>query len=228
MKREDFWRTFALNRELHVAGAFIYDGIQDLRLLESFDYSDEVFQFAYHLAVGFERLLKIAVVLLEFTDQIDPTEFEKSLITHNHSVMLQRVKALTSIKLKSEDNELLDILGKFYKSYRYDNFSLSSVSAESSLTRTLVNYFDKRIPDFRGGDEVLGEAPACSDAIRYFTGGVCRRIASQLYTAITDAARQHSLYTYELRCDSKAFKVFMLDELHFGKEELLWKELGKR
>src|ERR1700722_17572106 len=143
MNREDFWRNFSLNRELHVAGGFIYDGMRELSHLETFENADEVFQVVYPLAVGFERLLKIAVVLLKYDESSDQQMFEKSLITHNHLVLVDRIQKIQRVNLGSDGNEFLQILSKFYKSYRYDRFSIESVLKDSSETEALIMYFTK-------------------------------------------------------------------------------------
>jgi hypothetical protein len=226
MNKQDFWRNFSLNRELHVSGAFIYDGMRELRALQTFDNADEVFQVAYPLAVGFERLLKIAIVLLEYKPGIDQDKFEKSLITHNHLDLLSRLRKLKKVPLGAKHHELLQILGKFYKSYRYDRFNINSVFSDSSETADLLRYYTKHISTFDGSpDPFFGEAPGCPDEIRVFTGKVCCKICSVLYKLVHDAALEINLYTYEIRPDSKAYKVFMCEELDFAKEDLLWKEI---
>lgn len=225
MNKQDFWRNFSLNRELHVSGGFIYDGMRELKALQTFGNADEVFQILYPLAIGFERLLKIAIVLLEYECGMDQGQFEKSLITHSHLDLLQRVKAVKPVQFGPEHNELLQILGKFYKSYRYDRFSINSVFSESSETDALLGYLAKHVATLERRDELFGEAPRCSDEVRIFLAGVCRRLSTVLYRVVEDAARAVNLYTYEIRCDSKAFKVFMSEELDFFKEDLLWKEI---
>ena len=81
----------------------------------------------YDLSVGFERLLKIAVVLLEHEEAADDDALEKSLITHNHLELLKRVGRCTRVGLASPHKEFLGLLGTFYKSLRYDRFTLASV-----------------------------------------------------------------------------------------------------
>lgn len=225
MNQEQFWRNFSLNRELHVAGGFIYDGMRELHALKSFENADEVFQTVYPLAVGFERLLKIAIVLLEYKVGTDQEAFEKSLITHNHLNLLQRVKAAATINLAPQHNEFLQILGKFYKSYRYDRFSIKSVFSRSSETEELLRLLRKHIQTLEDKDEVFGEEPSCSDDVRIFLARVCKKISATLYEIIGDAARSVHLFTYEIRYSSKAYKVFLAEELDFFKEDLLWKEI---
>jgi hypothetical protein len=225
MNKDEFWRNFSLNRELHVSGAFIYDGIHELKTLTTFAYADEVFQVVYPLAVGFERLLKIAIVLLEFKPGIDQAEFEKSLITHNHLELLKRLRLATKVNLMPEHNELLQILGKFYKSYRYDRFTINSVFSDSPETEDLLRYLSKHVAALEPSEPVFGGRPACPQDVKIFLARVCRKIATDVYQIIERAAKDVPLYTYELRSDSKASKVFLFEELHFLNEELLWKEL---
>jgi hypothetical protein len=225
MNKEDFWRNFSLNRELHVSGGFIYDGMRELRTLQTFGNADEVFQVVYPLAVGFERFLKIAIVLLEYRNGMDPAQFEKSLISHNHLELLRRVKNVKRINLGPEHNGLLQILGRFYKSYRYDRFSIQSVFTESSETADLLRYLSKYIRNFEGRYDSFGDAPHCSDEVRDFVAKVCAKLCSGLYKIIEETAMNIHLFTYELRVDSKAWKVFLSQELGFHKEDLLWKEI---
>lgn len=64
MKPAQFWKNFKLGEEVSVSGAFIYNGMRRFHEMRKLDYTDEVFEVLYNLSVGFERLLKIAVVLL--------------------------------------------------------------------------------------------------------------------------------------------------------------------
>jgi len=65
MKPTEFWENFNLGEEVSISGAFIYNGLRRFHELKNLDYTDEVFEVFYYLSVGLERLLKIAVVLLE-------------------------------------------------------------------------------------------------------------------------------------------------------------------
>ena len=93
MKASDFWKNFRLGEEVHIAGAFIYNGLRRFHELRQLDHSDELFEFLYDLSVGLERLLKIAVVLYEHSDTGDHDELEQSLITHSHLDLLARCAA---------------------------------------------------------------------------------------------------------------------------------------
>ncbi len=54
-----------------------------------------------------------------------------------------------------------------------------------------------------------------------FMGKTVGKIASQLY----DIIFRVGVYTHELRCDSKAAKIFLSKEYDFKNEDVLWKEL---
>ena len=92
MNPSNFWKNFRLGEEIHIAGVFIYNGLRRFHELKKLDFSDELFEFLYELSVGFERLLKIAVILYEHNDSTDQQELERSIITHNHLELVHRLR----------------------------------------------------------------------------------------------------------------------------------------
>ena len=92
MERTQFWKNFRLGEEIGVSGAFIYNEMRRFHEMRMLDFSDEVFEVLYNLSVGFERLLKIAVVLIEHKDEVNQDELERSLITHTHLDLMARIK----------------------------------------------------------------------------------------------------------------------------------------
>ncbi|MEL6949080.1 MAG: hypothetical protein AAGM16_02980 [Pseudomonadota bacterium] len=82
MNSEEFWKNFNLLDEISIAGAFVYNGLRRFHEMQRLDYTDELFEFLYNLSVGIERLLKVAVVLLEHDETTDVEDLEESLITH--------------------------------------------------------------------------------------------------------------------------------------------------
>lgn len=91
MKSTEAWKNFNLGQELSVSGAIIYNGLRRFHEMRVLDNTDEIFEVFYNLSVGLERLLKIAVVLPEYTETTDQDKLEKSLRTDNHLDLLQRV-----------------------------------------------------------------------------------------------------------------------------------------
>ena len=63
--------------------------------------------------------------------------------------------------------------------------------------------------------------------IKKFVGKVVGKISKNLFEVISERARSLHIYTYELRSDSKAVKVFYAldDRLDFLEEEITKKEL---
>lgn len=223
MKPTDFWKNFKLVEEIGVSGSFIYNGLRRFHEMQKLDYTDEIFEFLYNLSVGFERLFKVAIVLFEHNDSIDQEELEKSLITHSHLDLLTRLQKHVEVKLGKPQIELLGLLGKFYKSFRYDHFTLSSVfdgkSEKKALYSLLRKHLNVDIPDSPSMLGTLNE-----DRYRKFIHRHVLKISRRIYKIVKERAGQIGLYTYELRHGSKSESVF-LREIKISDEDVLWKEL---
>lgn len=223
MKATDFWKNFKLGEEISVSGAFIYNGLRRYHEMRKLDYTDEVFEFFYNVSIGLERLLKIAVILFEHNDSIDQEELEKSLITHNHLDLLTRLRRHTSINFSSPHIDLLKLLGTFYKSLRYDRFTLASVYDAKKETEAICILLRKHLQvDIRHKSSFLGTPN--EDKYRRFIRRTILKISKTLYEIIEARARAMNLYTYELRHGSKAETVF-LRKVDISDEDVLWKEL---
>ncbi len=109
-----FYKNFNLGREIDIAGTFIYNGMKCFDKMEWFEEECEVFHVLYQLSVGIERLQKVLVVLLEeFPLEINEENvatFEKSLITHSHQILHQRISNKLSIHFNSHQNSFLQLL----------------------------------------------------------------------------------------------------------------------
>lgn len=88
MKQSQYWQNFELGKELEIACNFIYDSLKNLHEMETLYYETEIFSVSYSLSVGLERILKVSVVLLEYNEETNFSDFEKTLITHNHLDLL--------------------------------------------------------------------------------------------------------------------------------------------
>ena len=109
------------------------------------EHTDEIFEFLYNLSVGMERLLKIAVVLFEHGQSKTQEELEKSLITHNHQDLIDRIKVHVSLNLGNPHNEFLGILTNFYRSLRYDRFTLATGTRIGRERDVLCGFLSKRL-----------------------------------------------------------------------------------
>lgn len=223
MKPTQFWKNFKLGEELSISGTFIYNGMRRFHEMRKLDYPDEVFEVLYNLSVGFERLLKIAVVLLEHEDTIDQGNLERSLITHNHLELLGRIKRSVHVNLSSPHNDLLSLLGRFYKSLRYNRFSVSSVYDPNREMEALCDFLTKYLKvDIQRDVPLLGTEN--NDRYRQFIQKTVSKISTTIYQVIEERASALNLYTYELRHGSKAEMVF-LRKINISEEDVLWKEL---
>lgn len=223
MNPAEFWKNFRLGEELSISGAFIYNGLRRFYELRKLDHPDEIFEVLYNLSVGIERLLKIAVVLLEHADSEDQEALEQSLITHNHLDLLRRIRRHCQINLASPHNELLTLLATFYKSHRYDRFSISSINDLAKEKDGLCSYIGKHLKvDFPDSDSLFGTPN--EGRYKKFLRKVVQTICRSIYDVVRAQARNLNLYTYELRQGSKAETIF-LGEADIPVENVLWKEL---
>jgi hypothetical protein len=226
MTPSEFWRNFKLCEEIHVSGTFIYNGLRRFHEIRKLSFHDEIFDFLYNLSVGLERLLKITIVLYEYKAETNQEDLEQSLITHNHIDLAARVRKCAKVSFGDVHNDLLSLLSKFYKTLRYDRFSLNSIYAGDKETVAVCNFLSKHLQiDFSNGNELYDFIGISNeDRYRKFIQRTTLKIARDLYEAIEVRAKQLNLYTYELRYESKAASIF-LREINIADEDILWKEL---
>jgi hypothetical protein len=223
MKSTEAWKNFNLGQELSVSGAFIYNGLRRFHEMRVLDNTDEIFEVLYNLSVGLERLLKIAVVLLEHNETTNQDKLEKSLRTHNHLDLLQRVTKHTQINLDVPDKEFLALLGTFYKTLRYDRFTISSVYDPDKERDEICRFLGKHLQvNLERSSSMF---PTHND-VRYreFLRKLVTKISIALYDVVRETASDLNLYTYELRDGSRAQTIF-LGQANLPSEEVLWKEL---
>lgn len=225
MNREQAWKNFDLGQEVSISGVFIYNGLRRFHEMQTLDCTDEVFECLYELAVGFERILKVAVVLLEHDWTQSQEQFERSLITHDHLGILERVRKHVELDLGRPHHELLGMLGNFYKSLRYDRFTLSPHWDPSKEKKALRNFLEKNLQITLRDDDSIFPTPN-DERYRTHIGRVVGKIADMLYRVVKNRASELGLFTDELRHGSKAEKVFRAGGEHnFLSEDVLQKEL---
>ena len=224
MNRVQFWKNFKLGKELDISGRFIYNGLRNLHEMESLYYEEEVFEFLYNISVGLERLIKIAVILIEHDENIDQEEFEKSLITHSHLDLLRRVQKKHDLTIASPHNEFMQLLCVFYKTHRYGRYSICSVGTVDK-EKTAFHSFIKKYLKITINDEFPFDISQNSNQIQRFVGKIIGKVTSEIYKVVEQEASRLNIYTQELRYESKASKIFLRKEYEFTNEDVLWKEL---
>lgn len=224
MDKQTFWKNFKLGQELHISGRFIFNGLRCFHEMEHLYHYDEIFETLYNLSAGIERLLKVAIILTEHESTLDQNEFESSLITHDHQSLLLRLKNSRPIIFSTVHNDLLAMLGVFYKTHRYDRYVLEAMTVESKEKSALHQFIEKHLT-IEIKDDPPFNVSENTDQLRRFLGRTVGKISKTLYDLICTEAVRHNIYTYEVRNDSKASKVFIHEKYDFLDEDVLWREI---
>lgn len=223
MTLDEYWKNFDLGKEVSIAGSFIYNGIRTFHEMGSLYHEEEVFEFLYFISVGVERLQKIAIILAEHDSITDKEAFEKSLITHSHQELANRLKKARGLDFGSPQNEFLTILSRFYKTHRYGRYVLASVTNREREREALIAFLEKHLSVKIDNESFF--VTHNDKRFKAFIGRVLKKICLPLYELIRKEARRLNLYTYKIRYGSKASKIFQFEDFDFIKEDILTKEL---
>ena len=218
-----FWKNFRLGTELHVSGTMIYNALYSFDQIKYFRYEHEVFEFLYNLSIGLERLEKIAVILIEHDEQLDQEEFEKTLITHNHLVLLNRIKKTHTINLGKQHIKLMQMISDFYRSTRYSRYNLKSVYTKNQDLDCFVRFLKEELKVVE--EEGIQPIVANDHRVKKFIGKLVGKITSELYAVIQNETKRLNIYTHEILAYSKSYKIFLAQEFTFEKERHLQREL---
>jgi hypothetical protein len=224
MNPREFWQNFKMGEEQEIACNFIYDGLRNLHEMETLNLETEIFPVLYNLSIGLERMFKVAIVLVEFNDDTNVDEFEKTLITHDHITLYSRLKKSVVLDLGSVHTGLLTLLSRFYEDHRYGRFNLPQIDNLSKDKKLFLTFLHKHLGiDVR--NDIIGTENSLQ--VKKFMGKTVKKIAKDLYSVIDKAATAKNLYTYELSdSSSKAAKVVWGDEeITFEREEITMMEV---
>ena len=221
-KPDLFWKNFRLGTELQVSGTFIYNGLFVLSQMEHFYFEEQIFEMLYNLSVGLERLQKIALILIEHQEGMKQDEFEKTLITHNHIDLLNRIKKKSSLNLGKPHVKFLQLLSDFYRSDRYNRYNIASVY-ESNREKRFIEFLKNELKIEINNDGFI--VTPNNDRIRRFIGKLVEKITLQTYEIIDREASRLRIFVSEIRSESKAYKLFMAKQFTFEPERYLQREL---
>ena len=226
MDRATFWKNFELGKELDISGRFIYNGLKAFDEMQYFDNDKDIFEILYNLSVGLERLFKICVIMIEHensSSQEEQDKFERSLITHSHMALLERIKVKYGSKLtfSGVHNKFLQILVNFYISNRYGRYGLNRVNDER---KRIIEFIEKGL-DIKIEMEDLIVYTQNDIRIKKYIGKIVGTFTRQIYGIICDEATRLNIYTYELESSSKAAKIFLAEQFTFDYEDRYFKEL---
>lgn len=210
---DEYWsyKNFNMVVELDIAGEFIYNGIHEIYRVSHFANDGSTFTALYDTSVGIERLQKIVYVLWGMDDYVDEKEFEKSLITHSHTDLRDKIIRLVNAKGEnlefcSRENAFFNILDSFYNHARYMRFNVEGDwNAELKLLRKFAE--DNDLID-QSMDLCQENYLIVSEKFKEIIGRTIGSIAHKYYRLIKEGSNRNTTYTYELRSGSKAEKVF--------------------
>lgn len=206
---DEIWnyKNFNMVTELDISGEFIYDGIHTLNQMNSVDDVAMLFSFLYHVSVGIERIQKIVLVLSEQVNSENYEQFEKSLITHSHSSLNERISKSTKLQLTIRENEFLQLLSVFYKTARYNRFNVKSqYSKEQGM---ISDFIKKHLTEAKLQTHFITKKVLITDDVKELLGRVIGSISKKYYKLVRDGCKKNNTYSYELRCGSKAEKIFL-------------------
>ena len=214
MDKDWYYKNFNMVAELDIAGEFIYNGISELNRMDVIRNNAPTFYALYALAVGIERLQKIVLVLWKYDKIEDKQAFEKSLITHSHSDLRDEIKKYTggskNAILNARENDFITLIQKFYTTARYERFN---INGQNDIEIELWNvYIKKYIEDV--SIDFLDKGIILDNKIKEFLGRVVGSISKKYYQLIREGSNKNNTFTYELRTDSKAEKVFLGEYRH--------------
>ena len=223
MESSTFWKNFNLGTELQVSGSFIYNGLLVFDEMESFYHEEEIFEFLYNISVGIERLLKINVILIEHTNEINQDVFFKSIKNHNHQKLLKSISNKYKLKEGESKNAFIQLLNNFYNELRYDRFTNKDSINNNKEKKSLINFLEKYLK-IKISNEFLNVSQN-DKTTKQFIGEVVKSIVIEQYEIIRNEASRLNIFTYEIRYNSKAYKIFMMEQFTFEFENRVQKEL---
>lgn len=217
------YKNFNMVTELDIAGEFIYNGIHEFCRLKYISNEGPTFASLYNMAVGIERLEKIVYVLWTLDDEVDETKFEKKLITHSHTGLRDKIKEVLkihneNIEFSKQENALFELLCGFYNTARYMRFNIDGDwDKELELIRTFLksdsNYVKNNTEFF------YGSRIEANENVKKLFGRTLKSIAAKYYELVIKGSSKNQTYTYELRADSKASKIFYSRESSLIKDQ---------
>lgn len=218
-----FWKNFRLGTELQISGTYIYNALYFLDTLEYIQHEEDIFELLYNISVGIERIQKIAIVMLEHKETVDQLDFEKTLLTHNHTELYARINKITPLNLGKIHTKFLGLIRDFYTTYRYGRFNKKSVYHPDYDKDKFLKFLKDElnlVTDKHWGEYVQNDL-----RVKRFIGKTVSTIVCNIYGVIRARAYDIGTFTYEIRYGSKAFKIFMAKEYTFELENNFKKEI---
>lgn len=224
MNNSEYWKNFSLGTELETSGIFIYNGLKQINDLKYYEYAEDVFEILYNLSVGLERLMKIVIVLTEHQDYSNQEALENSLRHHKLDCLRNRIEINHNLELNDIQKEFLVLLTTFYKKHRYDRFNINESNSYTKDKESFIHFLCKKL-NIKTNNESPLHTFKNTKQIKSFLVKIVSKITIKLYEIIEIKARELNIYTYDLRPNGKAYKVFIYKDFNFELHTILKKEL---
>ena len=200
------FKNFNIGKEIDLAGTFAYNALTILNSERNIYQNDQIFMFLYNAAVSVERIQKCVLFLYGSYDLSDIDTFALELKIHSQPALQSKINVHTKKKLSEEQNALLDLLKNFYEQGRYSNFSIStSFDYKAEFEGFVKKHYDPALVE----TSIFSHDTYITEQAKERIGRTLGKLLCYYYELIKDKAREENLYTYELRSDSPAEKVFL-------------------
>ncbi|HEL1766342.1 TPA: hypothetical protein TXV03_001558 [Streptococcus suis] len=205
LNKEWYFKNFNMVSELDISGETGISIVNNMDRIAP-EMPTELFLALYNISVGVERLQKIILVLWEF-DEVDSIEdFSESLKIHNQVELHSRIeKAINKKIFSKQECQFLELLKEFYSNARYDRFSAVGNRWEYELISKFFSNNQISYEESVSDSQVI----LINDSIRKLIGRVLSRIVKNYYLLVEEGSNKSGTYSYELRNDSKAQKIFL-------------------
>ncbi|MCB5031570.1 hypothetical protein LGV96_07875 [Streptococcus mutans] len=207
--KEWYYKNFNMVSELDISGEFLYTGISIVNNMSSItpEMPTELFLALYNISVGIERLQKIILVLWVFNKDDSIEDFSENIKIHNHVELHNRIEKAINKKtnFNKQEHQFLELLKEFYSNARYDRFSEVGNNWEYKLISKFFS--DNQIGYERSVSD--SRVILINNSIRKLIGRVLSKIVKKYYLLVEEGSSKSGTYSYELRNDSKAQKIFL-------------------
>lgn len=207
--KEWYYKNFNMVSELDISGEFLYTGISIVNNMSSItpEMPTELFLALYNISVGIERLQKIILVLWVFNKDDSIEDFSENIKIHNHVELHNRIEKAINKKtnFNKQEHQFLELLKEFYSNARYDRFSEVGNNWEYKFISKFFS--DNQIGYERSVSD--SRVILINNSIRKLIGRVLSKIVKKYYLLVEEGSSKSGTYSYELRNDSKAQKIFL-------------------
>lgn len=217
MDNISYFKSINMQREMEIAGSFIYESAKRMKHINNLNDHCEVNLIFYTGSVGIERLQKILVTLYSenIPEDLMNIPFMK---THNPQDAEKHIAGLIGSEANDNQKSLLGHFTEYYNSLRYADFVLGK--DVDDLLAVFHRFLKRRDNHFDfSGIHTLSEI----EPFKKFYINTLGNLAERYYEPIYEHSHELNVYPWELRYDSTAMRVFYKysdDETLYDRMEL--------